>query len=80
MKGNEVKRAKIRKQGIEYIRFFLESVPVWASWVPQDVEDEGMSSLFEKGYRMLKQGGLEFPIENDYIVYTEHNVEKRYGL
>ena len=29
---------------------------------------------------MLKQGGLEFPLEKDYVVYTEHNVEKRYGL
>lgn len=29
---------------------------------------------------MLKQGGLEFPEEKEYVIYTEQNVEKKYGL
>ena len=68
---------KLRRMGIEYVRFFLESIPVWASWVG---EEEGEENIFDKGYRMLKQGGLEFPEEKEYVIYTEQNVEKKYGL
>lgn len=53
---------------------------MWAVLIPQDIEDERSVSIFEKNYQMLKQGGLEFPAEKDYIVYSDRNVEKKYGL
>lgn len=63
----------MRILGKEYVRFCLETIPVWSSELPTDLEVETRASAFFLGYQELRKMGIEFPREEDYVIYTKAN-------
>lgn len=47
--------------GKEYVRFFLETVPVWSNELPTDLNIETRASVYFLGYQELRKIGIEFP-------------------
>ena len=75
VRGSAKERDELKRQGIEYVRFCLESMPVWASWLPNDFKDESLPSQFVKSYEALKRDGLNFPSEQEFLFYSKASVE-----
>jgi len=58
------------------VRICLESVPVWATWLPQDISDSTKQSVYVRSYQALFREGMHFPQEYEYQFYSKPNVEK----
>lgn len=73
---NSVSPMTFENFGLEYHRRCLESVMVWAIWLPVKFGNELQPSLYAKAYRNLRSEGVTFPAESQ-LKYFRHDYLER---
>lgn len=61
LNGSAAQKEEFRRMGIDYVRYCLESVAMWNTWLPKDMKDPNKPSAFSRGYQQLLRDGFQFP-------------------
>lgn len=47
-----------------------------AKWLPYDLEEDTKPTKFSLAYDSLRRDGVEFPREDNFRYYTNHNIDE----